>query len=793
MSNVEAQASVGPMVAMLQSRNRGRECLELLRKYYRLLLASPGGVAQETTELRSLLFKALQDAKVPRKIGLFFQQTLALLTRGELGFVKVDLAQTYDPVFAAALCPLLVQCGSPSAYKKNLGSIVSWCALTSATPSPSDEQANEAAASVLLMQCAFRAMAVLAREERESLQYAAHIRLFEAQLMRVLGRAAKVSRLKGGGFFKIGASSTQAATLELDGKPTLDLFTALSCSFDYSPDQLLNVQVFCSIRSWLSDVYLKPQTVAEELLTRKLDPTLRDGVVDYCLRVLSQARLPMVEDPANRSTALRNNTRLVANICLNEAIRVLHTLCSLDNSLVPRIFPMVRAAAPVPSLEGLEFLLHHSPASSDCDSLFRTFFSSMPLDDPVLAFNVLAFCVRNKDVLKAKTRVFGLFFPSFLKLLAWHPLSLLPLVSALLPNMVSNQTFVELVHSVLDMPLIAASLEDEDERGFANGSVNNGSSAASEAGTTESEGTFSSMNSSVASVEELMSSSTDPFRAITALLLRSESGVAYNLWEGEAVLVQSFCTSKMASARVLAVARATPVLLGVLCDALLASALADEHLEQLLRVLFGRMNKLLPLPDFQGQIRHVLENKVLAVLHRSPSFVVSLKTLIVGAISSATLNAGELALNLCWSVCEHIRLCPPSAVREYHEALELFTYERLSLARPDARDAVFQSRLMLTLVTCLSKLAAREQHLAPRVILCLSKVAATSAFHQSVYTRARECVLLLKMPAHAAILFGTPNSYSAVAGSSEERYDDFSSFAMLRKCRVVECSSVISL
>ncbi len=247
------------------------------------------------------------------------------------------------------------------------------------------------------------------------------------------------------------------------------------------------------------------------------------------------------------------------------------------------------------------------------------------------------------------------------------------------------------------------------------------------------------------------------------------------------------------SARVVAVARATPVLLGVLCDVLLASALADEHLEQLLRVLFGRMTKLFPLPEFQAEIRHVLENKVLAVFHRSPSFVVSLKSLVVAAVSSSTLAAGELTLNLCWIVGEHARLCSADTVRQYHEALELFTYERLSMARADAPDVVFQSRLMLTLVSCLAKLAAREQHLAPRVMLCLSKVVATRVFVEAVYTRARECVLVLKAPAHAAVIFGTPNAYAASAGSAAERYDDYSSFAMLRKCRVVECSNAISV
>jgi hypothetical protein len=511
------QSCVAPMVAMLQSRNRGRECLELLRRFYRLVLLGSSGGEFETSEVRALLWKSLQDPKVPRKIAMFFQYLLALLTRGnngDLGFLRVDLMQSYEHALAASVCSLLVQCGSLASYKKNLSNLVAWANVPVSLGD--DSVTGENAISILQVQSAYRAMLVMAQLDRGALQYSAHIRAFESHLIRVLARAAKVSRLKGGGFFKLGSSSTQAPTLEPDGKPTNELFTVLSASFDYSLDQLLNVEAFCCIRAWLADVYVKPPSPQEDLLTRKLDAVLRDCVVDYCLRVLAQARLPVAEEPGTArssasAAALRSNSgRPLALLCLNEAVRVLDTVCGLDGALVPRVFPLVRAAAPVASLEGLEFLLHHTPVSSDCDSLFRVFFSGLVLDDPVAAFNVLAFCVRNKDVLRSKTTVFVSFFPSFLKLLAWHPLSLLPLVSDLIPSMVSSRTFLELVHSVLDLPLVAAALEDEDDRSGSDNSSEADSLAAS----------LMSSAAAAANAED----GTDPFRVITALLLRSESG-----------------------------------------------------------------------------------------------------------------------------------------------------------------------------------------------------------------------------------------------------------------------------
>ncbi len=131
------------MVAMLNSRNRGRECLELLRRFYRVVLltnSSSNELLVETSEVRSLLFKSVQDQKAPRKIASFFQYLLALLTRGangDLSFVRVELASSFEPWLAFALCPLLVQCGSLSSYKKNLSSLVAW--TTVPLPASSDD------------------------------------------------------------------------------------------------------------------------------------------------------------------------------------------------------------------------------------------------------------------------------------------------------------------------------------------------------------------------------------------------------------------------------------------------------------------------------------------------------------------------------------------------------------------------------------------------------------------------------------------------------------------------------
>lgn len=792
--------------AMLASRNRSRECLEQLRRFVRAVLGWDSGSSPSpsTAPVIQALFKAVQDARreprAPRKLVVFFGFCLGLLggrVGSELGFLRVDLAETYESWLVSLLTPLLVNSGSLVALRKNLANLAGWAA----TESPAGAVEEPPHGSV---QAAFHGMLLLARHTRVSLQYAAHIRPFELALIRVLGRAPRVARLKGGGFFK--ASATQAPTTELDGRPTEGLFTVLSSSLEYSFDQMLNVQAFTSIRRWLSDMYVKLPAPEEELLTRKLDPALRECVVEYCLRVLAQSRLTIVDEPTKSN--VRNSTKALVSICLAESVRILDVLCTLDTSLVPRIFPVVRASAPShASLEVLEFILHHAPLSSDCNPLFRAYFSSLSPDDPVTAFNLVAFSLRNQEALLERTTVFTTYFPAYLKLVAWHPLTLSSGISKLMSSMVSRGTFLELVHSVLDLPLVAASLEDVlcglgDEM-----------SALSEPATSAMIGNLS-MDGMIAGPETpgkmfgggglaglfpetppsmtMSDRESDPFRVIVTLLLRNESGIGYSFWDGEDISVTTaFCKTKTVSLRVSEVARVTPSLFAVLCDVLLSQSLEEEHLEALLRVIFARVNLLFPLPTFQEEIRQTLENKVLAIFHCAPQLVVELRALIISAISSSTFSATELTLNLCWLVGEHAAVCSSDVIREYHEALELFCYERLSMISmvgDNEDELVFHSRLMLALISCLTKLAVREAPLISRVMLTLAKISSQAGFEAPVYEACRERLMVLPTPL-ALICYGQANSYPR----HEQRFDEFSSLDRLRASRAPEHGNVLAL
>jgi hypothetical protein len=123
---------------------------------------------------------------------------------------------------------------------------------------------------------------------------------------------------------------------------------------------------------------------------------------------------------------------------------------------------------------------------------------------------------------------------------------------------------------------------------------------------------------------------------------------------------------------------------------------------------------------------------------------------------------------LCWIVGEYtsnsLIAITPDVLNDYNEALELFAYERLSLiklgiSRVDdttgskssseskSVDVQYTTRLMLVIISALSKLAARWQPLTSRVMLCLAKILRHDEYmDETVITRTNECITLLKFP-----------------------------------------------
>jgi hypothetical protein len=91
---------------------------------------------------------------------------------------------------------------------------------------------------------------------------------------------------------------------------------------------------------------------------------------------------------------------------------------------------------------------------------------------------------------------------------------------------------------------------------------------------------------------------------------------------------------------------------------------------------------------------------------------------------------------------------------DYHEVLELFAYERMSMVKSEGTSSsLYNNRLMLVIISALSKLAARWQPLSNRVILCLVKIMKhQNYFDKSVISRANEVITILRFPRYLVIV-----------------------------------------
>ena len=97
--------------------------------------------------------------------------------------------------------------------------------------------------------------------------------------------------------------------------------------------------------------------------------------------------------------------------------------------------------------------------------------------------------------------------------------------------------------------------------------------------------------------------------------------------------------------------------------------------------------------------------------------------------------------------------------------------EKLNIGLLQKSKYLYPTRLMHVLVSTLTKLGAWTSDLAPRAQLCLAKVISTrKGFHNSVRTRAKESIRLLKLSSVASKIFDL-NSINETAYTSNGMVD----------------------
>ncbi|KFG64441.1 hypothetical protein TGRUB_248150A, partial [Toxoplasma gondii RUB] len=254
-----------------------------------------------------------------------------------------------------------------------------------------------------------------------------------------------------------------------------------------------------------------------------------------------------------------------------EAMRILDLVCQSDSQYVATVFPTIKRVCErtLAGVGGLHlftcvfhFYLHHQPNQLlSLDTFVQQYVTHLGLHyrSVLLSMNALTFLNNNMQALVVKTSIFTRYFPVIFKLVAYHPRVSGSLLLPLLPAIVGPGTLMEVLHSLLDLPLTASFLERFDA---------DGASAAA----FFAPSFFSSSGEVCAGAAALSVSTADGacplLRALKAYLLRNEAGGHSVIWEAEdnaAVLasIDSLWRRLPITSRLSAVCKVVPAVLQV--------------------------------------------------------------------------------------------------------------------------------------------------------------------------------------------------------------------------------------
>lgn len=536
---------------------------------------------------------------------------------------------------------------------------------------------------------------------------------------------------------------------EIDGSQCKDIFTVANDTPHYSEDQVFNIMTFSFIHSWIYHLY-----IANPSGNLVINKQFKDAVLKYCLRVIEQSNLKTVGSKDSLS-------RRLPDIALIESIRILNLLCQIDDGIVRKLFSMVKKLFSLTRpawnsrsngflfLEIMGFYIQHGDRSLfDIDPIFRQYFDTyltQNFTDPLIAFETMHFCVKHKEVLLMNSNIFSQHFHSLLRIIAWYPNEFFEESKQLLPAFINQTTYMEIFHAIIDLPLLVAALERMEPEVPNKGSMSG----------------------------RYFSSTNDNYRLLFNLLLRKESGVTINFWESTntLALLKGFLNEVYLTPRIYRICKLVPKYLEIYFDVIFRFG-ENQLLNQLLTAIFDRIDQLFPYKPFEKKVRSTLIDKMLAALEKYPQLIIQHQDLIIEYIGDTIVSGrDELILHLIWAIgeyvsCEYEEYDLGKVFTKYDEALELFAFEHMSnsiaLTQEQTtkdfttKKQVFNTRMMLVIISTLTKLASKWQPLKTRVILYLEKYLINSQyFHPSVIERTKQCLNMLKHPSISQMIMGT--------------------------------------
>ncbi|XP_071762485.2 AP-5 complex subunit zeta-1 isoform X1 [Centroberyx gerrardi] len=772
----ELQKFYSRLVKLLQGREFGHETIDSLQRLH-LILSATKYTRTLPSELQKRLLSLLLSSSVEQ-----LQVLSSAVLRETLPPSGQELNYNQDtssPLNSHAAALLLSQTGSTS-------DLSSFCAqlLRSLDSRSSEGPAHSLTHTLPVLNTILTHSPECLTED--------HVTLLSKKLVDWL-RYASIQQGGGtssGGFFTGPRSRQPVPIAELDGTVSGDFFTVLCVGQGFTEDQWMNVYSFSMLRHWLLtyhavangnatadtanrlqlslslshshshstddrsevDGSVVSMVSATSSSSRLLPPKerLREKAFQYCQRLIEQS---------DRKAHKRTDTEL-QKACLVEAVCILDCVCVEDASLVYRTFPCVKALYGRLSsdlsfarvlLPIAQFYLNHGEmAAVDCECVWKLVFGRFPAElfnDPFLAHELLRFLRLNLGNLQLRAPQYTRSFPNLLKFLAWDSPAVVDDFVDLLPSLVTAGTAVELLHSLLDLPCLSATLMLQLRSTYF---------PISEPG-----------GRGLLSLETFRSPS---YRGLFLFLLRGEAG------SGDTIDRLSTLHELLAEAtdwpRVIQCAQTVPVLLHIYFNTIVT--VADEKLlAHLILVLLERSSLLINIPKYIKEIHRVFSCHLLRLCKLHPSLVVdqSHELLEFAGTTANVYSKEEVFTHVVWVLGEYLSVscdsrCSVELITSCFEALEAVLFEVTSSAPPPG-EAPPAPRVITSLMSALAKLASRSHDLIPRVSLFLSKLRTVTRGGSvpwcsdeedlvAIVTRGEELWSLLKSPSVAQSVLTPP-------------------------------------
>ncbi|RXN03500.1 AP-5 complex subunit zeta-1-like protein [Labeo rohita] len=473
---------------------------------------------------------------------------------------------------------------------------------------------------------------------------------------------------------------------------------------------------------------------------------LREKAFEYCQRLIEQS---------DRKAVKKTDTEL-QKACIVESVSIMDIICGEDPSYVYRAFPCIKAlygrltgdlAYARALLPIAQFYLNHSEtAAVDSEAVFCQLFSHCPAEqfnEPMLAFEFVQFCLLNASVLQDRVTNYRQSFPNILKFLAWNSSGLIAEYVELLPSLIAPDTAIELLHTILDLPCLAAALDLQQRSACYQ---------ASDRTTWDQQG---------AKVAVCLDAFRQPsYRGLFLYILRPEAGTGDTI--DRLKMLHEILADMAESPRVVRCAQVVPVLLHVYFNTVTQKA-DEKMMNQLLLVLLERSSLLYNIKTFNAEVQKVFSTHLQALCKLHPPLIVDQYREILEFTSSPAniYSKEDFYTHMVWVIGEYLSVsydprCTVELITSNFESLEAVLFE-ITQVRQSASPPSFSPRLVTVLMTTLAKLATRSQDLIPRVSLCLSKMRTfarsgpvmacySEEDTEEIITRAHELINLLKLP-----------------------------------------------